>query len=338
MRTVKAIGAAAVMMMLILDSKCALAGATEGLELCIRRVIPTLFPFFVLSTILTTSITKLPKSFLKLFRISPNAGAALLTGLLGGYPVGARAVSQAYENGAISKVEARRLLPICNQCGPSFIFGMGMALFSDVRVCLAVWLIQLFSAVLLARILPATPTFSMKKSSVKDVSLPEALKSGLYTTATVCGWVILFRILFRFLERWFLWSMPPVAQISLCGLLELANGFTELSNISNVELRFVLCVIIASFGGVCVSMQTFSVLHPDLDRRAYFPGKVLQASIGALLATVMIRKFRLIPLLCVIICGIYMVYLKITVAFQKENVYNDTIKDARILLCSSEKR
>ena len=46
--------AAIVMLILILDGRCALYGAAEGLELCIRTVIPSLFPFFFFSTNVTT--------------------------------------------------------------------------------------------------------------------------------------------------------------------------------------------------------------------------------------------------------------------------------------------
>ena len=43
----------AAMLALILDSKTALLGAQSGLDLCVRTVIPSLFPFFVISILLT---------------------------------------------------------------------------------------------------------------------------------------------------------------------------------------------------------------------------------------------------------------------------------------------
>ena len=41
------------MLVLILDGKAALLGAQAGVELCLNTVIPSLFPFFVLSVLLT---------------------------------------------------------------------------------------------------------------------------------------------------------------------------------------------------------------------------------------------------------------------------------------------
>ena len=43
-------------LLLILDGKTAISGASEGLQLCIRSVIPSLFPFFVLSNLLTGTL------------------------------------------------------------------------------------------------------------------------------------------------------------------------------------------------------------------------------------------------------------------------------------------
>ena len=50
-------------------------------------------------------------------------------------------------------------------------------------------------------------------------------------------------------------------------------------------MRFLLASVFLGFGGVCVGMQTVSVTgQAGLDTGAYFPGKVLQAAISALLA------------------------------------------------------
>ena len=42
--------------MLLIDTKTALHSAQEGISLCISTVIPSLFPFFVLSSFINTSL------------------------------------------------------------------------------------------------------------------------------------------------------------------------------------------------------------------------------------------------------------------------------------------
>ena len=50
------LGAFAGISILILDSRTALIGAQEGIVLCLQTVIPSLFPFFMLSNLLTGSL------------------------------------------------------------------------------------------------------------------------------------------------------------------------------------------------------------------------------------------------------------------------------------------
>ena len=341
MKIVKALLTAGVMAILILDNRCALKGAEEGITLCLQTVIPSLFPFFVLSSILTSTVSTLPKPILNLFGVGPNSGGVLLSGLLGGYPVGAKSVSQAYSEGTISRQEAGRLLPICNQCGPAFLFGMTACLFDSPKFSALIWIIHILSAILLARLLPSPPSPNRHPSPPKTISLSAAMTQSLRSIATVCGWIVLFRVMFNFLDRWFLWALPYPVRITLCGLLELANGCTELWQITDPPTRFVLTVLLTGFGGICVSLQTFNMLHPDIDRHLYFPGKVTQAGISTLLASLLTRK--LYPLGGMIIFfGLTLLTItkirKKTVAIPPKSVYNEAIKEVRIELCSSEKR
>ena len=44
------------MLILILDSRTALEGASAGIQLCIQTLIPALYPFFVLSIVFTGAL------------------------------------------------------------------------------------------------------------------------------------------------------------------------------------------------------------------------------------------------------------------------------------------
>ena len=84
-----AIASALGMLVLILDAKTALSGAAAGVELCIRTVIPSLFPFFFLSVMLTATLVGRalpPLRWLgRLLRLPEGAECIYITGLLGGY-------------------------------------------------------------------------------------------------------------------------------------------------------------------------------------------------------------------------------------------------------------
>lgn len=280
-------------LVLILDGKTALVGAQTGIDLCIKTVIPSLFPFILLSILLTSSLSGTPLPFLKpLGRICgiPNGTeAVLLTGFLGGYPTGAQAVSSAYLSGQIRKDDADRMLSFCNNAGPAFLFGMISPMFPDRKTAFLIWMIHIASAVLTAALLPISTTHFSKATASKPVTMAHAMRTAINVLATVCGWVILFRVFIAFLDRWFLWLLPIAIQVAITGILELSNGCCELSRIADPELRFLICSGMLALGGLCVTLQTSSVTQ-GLSMTAYFKGKALQTVFSLLLSASVILR------------------------------------------------
>lgn len=271
---------------LILDTKTALMGAKEGIGLCIQTVIPSLFPFFVVSILLTASVTGYKIPFLaplcKLLRIPAGAESLLAVGFLGGYPVGAQCIAQAQRSGALSAASAKRMLAFCSNAGPAFLFGIGARLFPQIWMCWLLWGIHMISAFLVGILTPGQRNESVTLKGAKPITFPMALRRSLPVMAMVCGWVILFRLLMAFMQRWFLWLLPDTAQVTVYGLLELANGCISLGNVDQIGLRFTLFAIFLGFGGLCVTMQTYSVTE-GIDTSLYLSGKLTQAAISLLL-------------------------------------------------------
>ncbi len=282
------------MLLLILDSRTALDGAREGLELCIRTVIPSLFPFFVLSALVTGSMAGQDFGFLRplerLLGIPRGAGPLLLTGFLGGYPIGAQGIEAALQSGQLTPVDAARMLAFCNNAGPAFLFGMAASLFPRLWMAWALWGIHILSALLVGVLLPGKSNAVMAPGADNSTSLPAAVQTSLRAMAMVCAWVVLFRVVLAFLNRWFFWLMPARVSLAITGLLELANGCCALVGLENTGLRFLYCAAFLAFGGVCVTLQTMSVARKT-SLRYYFPGKLLQTVFSILLATLVLPLF-----------------------------------------------
>ncbi len=302
---------------LILDSRSALTAAAEGIQLCISTVIPSLFPFFVISALLTAELAGHAFPALspleRLLGMPAGSASLFLVGLLGGYPVGARSICQAFECGQLKKADARRMLGFCNNAGPAFLFGMCGGLFSSPHIPWILWMTQIFSAIAVGCILPGKSSHRISLTR-KGLTLSQAMNLSLSTMAQVCGWVVLFRVILTFLQRWFFFFLPQTFQICLTGFLELSNGCVSLKDIASEGLRFILCSGFLSFGGVCVSMQTLSVTQ-STGSGLYFPGKILQlilcVSLSLLLQPVLFSQENrvLIPPVVVTIClGILTVF------------------------------
>lgn len=286
----KLIFASIAMLLLTFDSKTALSGASDGINMCIYAIIPSLLPFFFLSILLTSSLYSINSAIFrplgKLLRIPEGSEPLILMGLLGGYPVGAQCLSQAYENGQIRKNDAERMLAFCNNCGPAFIFGILSNFFEKIWILWVLWGIHVVSSILVGITIPGKSQ-SKAVSSERRLTVSQALRRSIYVMAQVCGWVILFRMLITFLDRWMGFLLPNTLKAALWGLLELANGCFALNMVSNMGDRFVLCSAMLSFGGLCVAMQTYGVVSEKLRRRLYFPGKLLHASYATLLASIL---------------------------------------------------
>lgn len=278
------------MLLIILDTKTALNGAAEGISLCLYTVIPSLFPFFVLSVLVNSAMVgnqiRILRPLGKLCGIPAGSESLLILGFVGGYPVGAQSIYQAYRNGQLSKTDARRMLGFCNNAGPAFIFGMAASLFTSPWAPWMIWLVHIVSALLVGLILPKTQAGTCSLTPASPVTVPQALERSCRIMASVCGWVVIFRVILSFCQRWFLWLLPQSLQVGFIGLLELSNGCYSMRLLSSECLRFVMCVCFLNFGGLCVAMQTASVTK-DLGTGLYFPGKLLQGCLGLVLSVFM---------------------------------------------------
>lgn len=288
----QSIPAALGLLVLIFDGALALEGARNGIDLCIRTVIPALFPFLVLSIVLTRSLSETrspPVEFLSGILSLPHcAGPVLIPAFLGGYPVGAKCVADLYRRNGIQRAEAERMLAFCSNAGPSFLFGMTSGFFPESKQVWLLWFIQIAAAFLTAAVIPAPPHHPSDPNKAKaqeaDILLSAARAMGI-----ICCWVILFRILITFLERWFLWLLPAWAQIALMGFLELTNGCCGLALIADERLRFVVCSCMLAFGGICVLLQTASVTK-GLSLSGYLKGKLMQTVFSLLLSSMAVLR------------------------------------------------
>lgn len=273
------------MLILILDSKTALTGAAEGLDLCIKTVIPSLFPFVFLSNLLTLALSgiSLPvmRPVRKLFSMPESTESLLIPAFLGGYPVGAQCIASAHASGALSRQSAENLLAFCSNPGPAFLFGMVGRFFPEGWMVWCLWGILIFSALLVSAVFPCAE--SAGPSRLNPSGGTGSIKTAVTVMGSICGWVILFRVLIAFLDRWCLWLIPDPLRLVLIGMLELTNGCCGLDEIGSIPLRFALAAGFLSFGGLCVTMQTVSVTR-GLSLRKYLIGKLLHTILCAALA------------------------------------------------------
>lgn len=294
----------------------------EGLGICGNVLIPSLFPFFVLSSLvvelgLAQYLGRLLQPVMgPLFRVNGCCAGALVLGWIGGYPVGARTAIALYESGQCGKTEAERLLAFCNNAGPAFILGVvGTGVFGSGRVGAALYLVHILASVLVGVVFrfykpERAPRRVGSAIHIQAVPFPLALTRSVTSSAAsllnLCAFVLFFAVLLRclvlsqllptlsgLLALLFspLGVTQPGAQKLLTGVLELSSGVLSLTGDAPLPRSLALAAFLMGWAGLSVHCQVLSFLGDSgLSVRPYFCGKLLHGLLSALLSTLLLSK------------------------------------------------
>jgi len=298
----------------------ALDGARNGLLLWFNTVLPTLFPFLFLSSMLIrTGLSHRISQWLRpllcpLLRISTNCCYAVLIGLTSGYPLGAKTCADLVSSGHISTDEGQYLLCFCNNASPMFILSfLGTSLLGlPYRKCLLLWGIILLSAILtgaLYRLLwhnhqtnIHTHAMHRPKAAPADIlsateiiyeitetsPLEASLETAIQTITKVGGYIILFSILGHLMMQIPFFPMPLSG--FLAGILEITTGCHALAALALPDfIKIVLICAITAFGGLSSILQTKSVMGSSgLSVTTYVHTKILHTLLAAALSGILL--------------------------------------------------
>ena len=302
------------------------AAVQEGLKLCYNVIIPSLFPFFILTSLvislgLAGYLGRLLEPVMRpLFHVGGSCAAALALGFVGGYPVGARAALTLYQSGQCTKTECERLLAFCNNSGPAFILGVvGAGIFADSRVGLLLCLTHALSSLCVglvfrfyrwgdktSRNARPSPAIGAERFSA---AFTGAVKGALTSTLNICAFVVCFTVIIRlgFLSG----ILPTLAallgkalaplgftelwgQRLLTGVLEMSSGVAALTGSGSLSGRAAMAAFVLGWAGLSVHCQVLSFLgESGLNVRTYIAGKALHGCFSAALTALL---FRVLPL------------------------------------------
>ena len=299
----------------------AITGAKHGLTLCFNVIIPSLFPFFVLSSLvvdlgLAAYLGRALEGLMRpLFRVGGSCAAALALGFIGGYPVGARTALQLYQQGLCSKPEAERLLAFCNNSGPAFILGVvGAGVFGDGRVGLLLYCTHAAASLLVGLLFRfygggGSGGAATRPKPIQTVTVPAAFTGAVtrsfQSTLNICAFVVFFAVVLQLLSAWGLLSAfaallarvgiePEWARRLVAGLLELSSGVSSLNGGSGLSGRASMAAFMLGWAGISVHCQVLSFLvDSGLSAKTYLAGKLSHGLIAAALTWLVTRVIPL---------------------------------------------
>ena len=306
---------------LVVFSNSNLKAAKNGVVLWANSVVPSLFPFFVATELLSyTNFTyylgKLLNKFMKpLFNIRGEGSFAFIMGILSGYPMGAKIAANFRQNNICSKVECERLLSFTNNSGPLFIIGsVGISLLGNSTIGFLLLFTHLLASIsvgFLFRFWKRNDTekfisdsSNVKNKNIKLSSLGEvignSIKNSINTILMIGGFVVLFSVILSILKTSNLlniscYFMKPVFELFripqafysgiISGVIELTNGLNIICHIpeKNISINIIIASFILGLGGISVLLPVWSCISKtDLSITPYILGKILQACFSAL--------------------------------------------------------
>lgn len=281
---------------ILLKRELVFSTVNSSLDIWITSLLPSLFPFFVISDLLISYdiiryIPSFIKSFFKfLFNVSDNGLFVYFISMLSGFPSNARNIKSMYLDGKISKEEGEQLLIFTHFSNPMFILGTLVSIFFKNSSLGLVILISHFLPNFILGILfrDNNVNSGLGKKNVSNgnfgIVLTRSIKKSLDSVLSILGTVTVFLLISTILVNVF--SLSKGSSLLVKGVLELTTGLKYLSTLglSNRYL-VILSSCFLSFGGLSVHMQVINeISETDIGYRNFFIGRILQTILSLIIS------------------------------------------------------
>lgn len=269
---------------------------TQALKLCYTRVIPSLFPFLVLSElILSSHIAEhfgdvFGKPLSKFFKIQKISATAFIMGCLFGFPLGTKIAVSLYEKKYISKDETERLICFCSNTGPAFVIGLTASILNNTKIAFCIYMCQVVSAIIIGLFLRKdSPVISNKNNhNDRDFSLsciPNSISSSILPMLNICAFVCFFSCISASVENILVsLNLNDYLQNFVTGFLEITNGIANLKYCPLNNSTVFLAAFFIGWSGISVILQSINITSKhSLCCKKYVISKLIQGILCAFL-------------------------------------------------------
>ena len=250
-----------------------------------KSLIPTLFPFMILSGVSMHVLCQGDEKKQGDPRNTKRLSHYLLlaSAMVFGFPIGAKIVSDLYNENKITIEETNRYLPLLNQTSLPFVtLVVGHDFLSSSALGLMLYTCMLLSAfiVFLYKREKRKDTILPKKPSVtRDFSLVSCIRSATQNMLYIVGFLVAFSIPTALAKACF----GGVFSVLISMVLELSSGCCAIVEyFSSASLfRIPLLCFCISFGGFCVGAQSkMCIGEAPFSMREYYIRKFFQGIIA----------------------------------------------------------
>lgn len=246
------------------------------------NLLPSLFPFFILSDLLMEyGFIELISFFfgrimLNLFHLRKETGFALVTSMISGFPSGGKFTKILLDKNVITLDEANHLIMFTHYSNPIFVvFTIGVFLLNNKKIGFIILLCHIISNFIIGIIFRRKKQYFNKKESIFDILeniTDKRLKGKKFITILInsiintfkilvnmLGIIIFFLIITTLLKKFFVFS--PFFNAIFSGIIEMTQGIIFLSKLNiSIQLKASIIGALISFGGISVHFQVKSII------------------------------------------------------------------------------
>jgi len=286
----------------LINNKIVIESVKISFSIWQNNIFPSLFPFFIIGNILINLglpniLGEIFKNITyKLFKINKSGAFIIILSMLSGFPSSAKYIKEMYFNDDLNEKEASKLLTFTHFSNPLFILGTVSSFIKDYKLCIPILICHYIGNLFVGLIFRNYSVSEIDnkiniKNSIKSIKnnksfgeiISNSIISGVNTLLLILGTISVFLILTSLINNIF--DLNGISKVLVSGLFEMTQGLKSLESINlSVNLKGLLAVIILSFGGLSVHMQTITIISDTkIKYFPYFIGRILHSSFSAII-------------------------------------------------------
>lgn len=264
----------------------------NSVKMCISTILPSIFPFMILSDYLLGNIdrtdsSKLGGIFSKCFNISSAAIWPFIIGNVCGFPLGAKTSIGLYNRGAITKTECERLIGFANNPSLAFIIsGVGIGMRHSLHDGVILYLTVIISSCIIGIITKGKTRQYLNSNEIfeQNYSFVNSIKNSIFAVISVSSYIIFFSMIADVIISHI--NLQPLS-LFLTSMLEIGTATNLISKSSIPKfLGLPLTAFALGFSGLSVYLQTLSFAPDDIKKFKCFIMKLLQGVIAFIIALI----------------------------------------------------
>ncbi len=308
-----------ILVQIVSNPKLSISSASEGLNLWFNLLVPSLFPFILISDLLVSfGFIDLFSKYLEpimrpVFNVSGIGILPFSMSIMSGYPVGAKLTSKLRSMNSISKIEGERLICFSSTSGPLFIVGtvlLGMVGATNLSPLMIIP--HYLGAITLGILLKFYKKDSEKKLNNYSIGkipykkssnnysigfiISKSIKESLDSIAVIGGFVIIYSVVINILlsSNTFNLLINKISMIIcidenilkglIAGIVEITNGCNIISKL-NIDIfhKILLLNSIIAWGGFSIHSQALAFISTtDIKPSIYLISKMFHSILTSL--------------------------------------------------------